>query len=75
MTKEILLAFIAICILASAAMVIQEAVQIRRERKAAEKKQRELDMVQREERLRRERIQHQRDQLWRECENWHKGIK
>lgn len=74
-TKERLLAAIAILVLISIALIINEAIQTHREREAAAKKQRERDMVLREERLHRERIQHQRDQLWRECENWRKGIK
>ena len=48
-------------------MAIDEITRQRNARRAAEKAARMVDMVRRDERIRRERIAAAREQLWREC--------
>lgn len=48
-------------------MAIDDIARQRSARRAAEKAARMVDMVRRDERIRRERIAAAREQLWREC--------
>ena len=64
MTFELaLIAFIVVCTVASVAMALQEYFEERAKEKAAMKLFRESDMVKRAERLKKELIEHNRQQL------------
>ena len=65
--KQIIIAVIATGTLAAALMAIDDIARQRSARRAAEKAARMVDMVRRDERIRRERIAAAREQLWREC--------
>ena len=64
MTFELaLIAFIVVCTVAAVALILQEHFEERAKEKAAMKLFRESDMVKRAERLKKELIEHNRQQL------------
>ena len=62
-TQSVLILIILASIIIATILIIQESIQLRMERKMAVKKILEQDMVKREERLKRELIAHNREQL------------
>ena len=61
--KTMLILFIAINCMISIFLIVNEAIETRAERKEVEQEMRNRDMVAREERLKRELIEHNRQQL------------
>ena len=61
--QTILILFIAVTSIISICMILQEILETRARRKEKEREMRKHDMVAREERLKREAIEHNRQQL------------
>ena len=61
--KTMLILFIAINCMISIFLIVNEAIETRAERKEVEQEMRNRDMVAREERLKRELIEHNRQQI------------